>query len=84
MYVKVNLIIRQQEDIIGSIYEQAWYKLLSMCIPFLPQYPKTLGALRLPCVPNKCSIMCVASVCNVCVSQPQRACVKISPDLFII
>lgn len=36
-----------------------WYKLLSMCIPFLPQYPKTLEALRLPCAPNICSIVCI-------------------------
>ena len=49
--------------IIGSIYEQSWYKLLSMSVPFLPQYPKTLEALRLPCAPNICSIVCVTGVC---------------------
>lgn len=57
-----------------------WYKLLSMSVPFLPQYPKNLEALRLPCAPNICSIVCITGVQGV-FFKPTRVCLK-TQDLF--
>lgn len=38
-----------------------WYKLLSICIPFLPQYPETLEALRIGYVHKQMFDICVCT-----------------------